>query len=269
MQEEDEFFADTFGEAKETRPQEPPKAQDPPKEEAPPPDESKQAQEPASEEPPPQQEPEPPPQQQLPQEEYLALRRSRDEAKETKTQLEIERLKAANLARELEQYKQQQARPQEPPPDIYENPDGYRQYLEAQQDARINQLKLQQSEFFATREYGAELVDTVKQWASRLDEATANHLLAQPSPFHAAVERYRQEQSSSTLREYDFNLDKLKEKWLEEYKAQNPAPSSQAAPQQQQQPAPNLPPKVAGEGGHVAQAPKQSEGDFFRSVFTR
>lgn len=260
MDKDDEAFAEAFGDVKETRAQEPPKAQEPPPKEEAPPKVEETAQIKAED-----------PPQQTPPEPIKESEKPRVDPEQFKGYLD-EREKRQAVERELKELRQQlaqqqQARPQEPPPDIYENPEGYKQHLEAQYETRLNQMKLQQSEFLATRDFGAELVNEVKEWAMRLDDATAGHLLKQASPFHAAVERYRQEQSAKTLKDYDYDLDKLKAKWLEELKAQQ-APAGQQAPPQQQ-PVQNLPPKVAGEGGHVAQQPKQSEGDFFRSVFTR
>lgn len=262
---DNDVFADVFSKDKNARTEPEIKAPEAPvKEPETPPEPAPAAQQEATVVPP---QGEPPPQnQQLSQEEYLALRRAREEAKETKTALEIERLKAANYERELAQFRQQQQqRPKEPAPDIYENPEGYRQHIETQYEARLTQMKLEQSEFLASRDYGAELVGEVKQWAARLDDARAQHLLAQASPFHAAVEAFRQEKAAAQLKEHDYDLEKLKAKWLAELQAQQ-APAGQQAPQSGAQ---NLPPKIAGAGGGLGKAPTPSEDTIFRSVFSR
>lgn len=261
MAKEDEVFADAFGEAK-SAPKEPEiktveaPAPEPPKE--PEPTAQKEA---AEATPPTPVEAQQPPQDQLSPEEYRALKRVREEAKEAKMALEIERLKAANYERELAQFKQQQTK--EPTPDIYENPEGYRQHLEAQYDKRLTQMKLEQSEFLASRDYGADLVGEVKQWAMQLDNARAEQLLSKPSPFHAAVEMFKQEKATAALKEHDYDLEKMKAKWLAEYQAQPPA-----APLASPPPA-NLPPKIAGVGGSLGKAPTPSEDTIFKSVFSR
>lgn len=181
--------------------------------------------------------------------------------REKRQQAERER---EELRRELTRL--QQAAPKEPPPNIYDNPEGYQQHLQAQYDQRLTQMKLEQSEFLATRDYGAETIGKVKDWAMRLDPARANSLIASASPFHAAVEAYRQEQAAAVLKKYDYDLDKMKSEWAKELQAARPAAPQPGAPSSPQQP---LPPKVAGAGGLVGSAPVQSEDDFFRSVFQR
>lgn len=267
MTKNDEVFADVFSATQNAPKAEEAKAPEAPaKEPETPKEPSPSAQQEASAAAPVAETPQQPPNPQLSQEEYLALRRAREEAKETKTALEIERLKAANYERELAQFRQQQQqRPKEPAPDIYENPEGYRQHIETQYEARLTQMKLEQSEFLASRDYGAELVGEVKQWAARLDDARAQHLLAQASPFHAAVEAFRQEKAAAQLKEHDYDLEKLKAKWLADLQAQQ-APAGQQAPQSGAQ---TLPPKIAGAGGGLGKAPTPSEDAIFRSVFSR
>lgn len=263
MTKQDEVFADVFSAtpsaAKATEPQAEQlvKAEEPPK-----------ATEPEAQKEPAQTATVPEPQpQQLSQEEYLALRRSREEAREAKTALEIERLKAANIERELAQFKQQQQqKPKEPVPDVWENPEARLAHQEQTWEQKLTMQNLRASEFHATREYGAALINEVKQWALGLDDARANHLVSQPSPFHAAVEMFRQEKAAAQLKEHDYDLEKLKAKWLSELQAQQAQASPAAQPTAT---APTLPPKIAGAGGGLGKAPTPSEDTIFRSVFTR
>ena len=259
MTDKDDAFAEAFGDMTETREQEPPKAQDtPPKEEAPPQVEQTaqiQAEAPPQQ-PPPATEPE----------------KSRVDPEQFKGYLdEREKRQAAeNELRELKRQlaQQQQARPQEPPPDFYENPEGYRQHFEGAIEQRMLASKVQQSRFFASREFGEDLTSKAQEWADTLPPAQRQALLDQPSPFHAAIEAFKEHQALQSLRPYGNDIDKLVAERVAAELAKQQAPSPQA-PVQQQQAAGNIPPKVAGAGGHVGDAPRQSEGDFFRSVFTR
>lgn len=220
---------------------------------------------------PPVETPQQPPVQSLPQEEYLALRRAREEAKETKTALEIERLKASNYERELAQFKQQQQqKPKDPLPDVWENPEGRIQHVEKTFEQKMLDQKIGQSEFYARREFGAEMIDKVDAWLRSEGAAIATTMLNDPSPYHSAVEAYRKYNAAQALAPHNYDLEKrdaeLKAKWLAELQAQGAPAGQQAAPQSG---APVLPPKIAGAGGALGKAPPPSEDAIFRSVFTR
>lgn len=172
------------------------------------------------------------------------------------------------LRAEIQAFQQQQRQP-EKTPDVIDDPDGFNRHLAAQLDQRVTTLKLQQSEFMATKDYGAELVGKVKEWAMRLDDARANALVGQISPFHAAVEEYKKEQAAEALKKYDFDLEKMKADWLKEMQAQAGQTPPVQSPSNPQAPVQALPPKVAGAGGAVPQPPSMTDDDLFRTVFTR
>lgn len=186
-----------------------------------------------------------------------------------------EREKRQKLEAELEALRrqatqQQQQKPKEPP-SVYDDPEGYQRHLESEYDSRLRNQKLETSEFMARRDFGDDLVNEVRDWAARLPPSAADHLVGQPSPFHAAVEAYRKEQASAALREHDYDLEKLKEAWLKEHMAAKPD-AQQADSGQAKQPEPEtgskLPPKVVGSGGLVGKEPVMPEGERFNRFFS-
>ena len=94
------------------------------------------------------------------------------------------------LRRELRELKAaQNQKPEAPAPDMFEDPDGYRNYMQAAvQSSGINS-KLEMSRFMAEREFGKEVVDAAFDYFSEHPEQS-QALLKSASPFHAVVEQY-------------------------------------------------------------------------------
>lgn len=186
------------------------------------------------------------------------------EEREKRQQYESEN---ARLKAQLEQFQQSQ-RKEETPPDIYDNPEGYRQHMEAQLENRLLSERVSVSEFMARQQHGDELVDKVKAWAQQLDTAHVSPLQNHPSPYMAAIDAYRREEASKTLKDYDYDIEKLVEARLaEKTKTQGEMPATPAGQTKPGQTTAKIPPKVANSGGVQADAPKQSDSDFFSSIF--
>lgn len=180
--------------------------------------------------------------------------------------------KAEALKAQLDQFQQSQ-RKEEKPPDIYEDPEGYKQHLEGHFEQRMLAQKIEQSEVFARQQHGDELMDKVTAWAKQLPAERALPLQNHALPYVAAVEAYKREQAGETLKAHDYDLDKLKAAWLEEHKAAQGGETANAQPGETQTTATEkekLPPKVANSGGvEGAKAPAPSDDDLFVSVFER
>lgn len=179
---------------------------------------------------------------------------------------EREKRQAAERKYEELRKRLEQQQPKDPEPDILDDPEGFKRRIKSDYETMMMRQKMQQSEFFAARDYGHDLVKEVKLWAAELDPATADRLASQASPFHAAVEEYKREQALKMLSEYDYDVEKMKAKFLEDMKAQQPlSQGAPASPAQTQ----NLPPKVAGEGGGVGSDPATiSKGERFNRFFS-
>ena len=149
---------------------------------------------------------------------------------------------------ELEAKLRQSEQPREQP-DYYGNP-------EAAIHQSVTTVKLQQSKFLAEREFGADLVAEAYAYFDQHPQES-QQLLNHPSPFHAAVEVYKQKQ---LLQEIGSDPDAWKAKQLEELKAQllaeQPAPSRPTAPP----PSMARAPRAGGEG--------RAPGNTFDEVFT-
>lgn len=159
--------------------------------------------------------------------------------------------KAEETARklaELEARLRQSEQPREQP-DYYGNPE---QAITQQ----LTSVKLQQSKFLAEREFGADLVAEAYAYFDQ-NPQESQQLLNHPSPFHAAVEVYKQKQ---LLQEIGSDPDAWKAKQLEELKAQllaeQPAPSKPTAPP----PSMARAPRAGGEG--------RAPGNAFDEVFS-
>lgn len=250
---EDDVFSQAFG--TETKDAEPPKAQPAPQAEpapkAPEPEPSPQN---AAPEPQTTQPEIPPEKPKIDPDQFKGYLDERDKRQAAEREL-------AELRRQLAS-QQQQARPQEPPPDIWENPEGRLSHLDQSVDQRLLASKVQQSRFFAEREFGEQLVTEAQAWADALSSAHRQTFLDHPSPFHAAIEAYRHHKAASTLQPYGYDIDKLVAERVQ-------AELAKVQPAAAQPPQAQLPPKVAGAGGSLGKEPQQSEGDVFRAVFGR
>lgn len=148
----------------------------------------------------------------------------------------------------LEQRMKQAEQPQQQP-DYWDNP---QQAVQQQ----LNTVKLQQSKFLAEREFGADLV---AQAYAYFDEhpQESQQLLNHPSPFHAAVEVYKQKQF---LQEVGADPESWKAQQLEALREQIMAEVQ--TPVQPKAPPPSMAraPRAGGEGS--------APGNAFDQVFS-
>lgn len=106
------------------------------------------------------------------------------------------------LRQELKQLKQvqhQAAQPKpQPAPDMFEDPEGYRAYVERNVSNGMTRAKLEMSRFMAEREFGAETVEAAYEYFNQHpDQSQA--LLNHPSPFHAAVDVYNRQRVAQEI----------------------------------------------------------------------
>ena len=204
---------------------------------------------------------------------YLDEREKRQKLEADAEQLRREN---AQIKQQLEQQKRQE---EQKPPDRYDDPDGFDRWQQGQLDTALMRQRNDMSEFNARREFGDDLINKVDAWLLSEGKQHVSALMRHVSPYHAAVEVYRKEQSSSTLKTYDYDLEKAKTEWRKEWEAelaakaqpQQPAPAQPASSNtsQPQKPADKLPPNVANSGGTEGKPVTLSGGEFFSSVFSR
>lgn len=169
---------------------------------------------------------------------------------------------AENLRREIEQLRQQTRKPETPPEFDWDNPESRIQYAEEQARAAMFEQTVKQSRFFASREFGEQAVQEAQAWAQGQPEHVQLHLSQQASPYHAAIEAMKKDRATQALAEHDYDIEKLIAARTQSQATPQPeAPAPQAAP-----PKP-LPPSVRPSGA-VTEAPKQTEDQVFRSVFS-
>lgn len=147
------------------------------------------------------------------------------------TALLDEREKRQKAERELEelrkwrQEREREAAQGQAKPDFYENPEqAVSQY--------VTQVKLEQSRFLAEREFGKEAVEEAFAYFDQHPDES-RELLKHPSPFHAAVEHYKQRKFLSEVKDPDEWREQERERIRQEILAES---------QKSQQPKPKTPP---------------------------
>jgi hypothetical protein len=94
----------------------------------------------------------------------------------------------------LERQQQQQ---QQPLPDPIENAEDYTRFLMGQMQQAQTAQALQMSRFFAEREFGKETVAEAMEFYNSQPRAVSEQFLGEPSPFHAAVEYFKQQKEAT------------------------------------------------------------------------
>lgn len=167
---------------------------------------------------------------------------------------------AEGLRREIEQLRQQ-TREKPPSPEFdWDNPETRFNHVEQATKQAVLQSKVQQSQFFAEKEFGAELVQEADTWVRQQPPHVLQNMIEQPSPYHAAVEAMKRDRAATTLAEFDYDIDKLVASRTAAPATPQPAPQA-ASPKAQ------LPPTVRPSGA-VTQAPTATEDQVFHSVFS-
>lgn len=103
------------------------------------------------------------------------------------------------LRREIRELKAaSQRQPEQPAPDVIEDPDGYRDYVARNVNQSVTNTKLEMSRFMAEREFGKETVEAAYEYFDAHPEQTQEFLKA-PSPFHAAVEAFNKHRVTAEI----------------------------------------------------------------------
>jgi hypothetical protein len=153
-------------------------------------------------------------------------------------------------------YLEAQLRQQEPQklPDPVEDAEGYTRTLAQTFEQRMQMTALRQSQFFATREFGEELVGEAMSFFDNQPRAVSEQFLREPSPFHAAVEWFKQQKAADERASPDFEASlrkrieaELREKLAAEFQ---PEPSTR----------PNVPRSLAEASGS-GRPPPTAGGD--------
>lgn len=125
---------------------------------------------------------------------------------------------AEELRKQIAEY-QRQAQPAKEKPDFFDNPD-------QAMDQRLMAVKLQQSRFFAEKEYGADVVAAAYAYFDEHPNESQS-LINHPSPFHAAVDHYKRQTKLAEIGpDPDAWINAQVEARLAERLAQSPAPKA-------------------------------------------
>jgi hypothetical protein len=117
---------------------------------------------------------------------FVALMDEREKRQAAQREAEDARKRLADLEKQLAQYQQPKEKP-----DFFENP-------EAVVQQHVTSVKLQLSKFQAEKDFGPDLVaEAYAYFDQHPQESQA--LLNHPSPFHAAVEHYKRQQTLSKI----------------------------------------------------------------------
>jgi hypothetical protein len=137
------------------------------------------------------------------------------------TALLDERDKRQRLEQQLAAYQARERAQQQPRemPNPVEDAEGYTRTLAQTFEQRLQASALKQSEFFAKREFGAELVDEAMAYFDNQPRHVSEQFLAEASPFHAAVEWFKQQKEVSERASPDFEA-KLRAKLRAEWEAE-------------------------------------------------
>lgn len=155
--------------------------------------------------------------------------------------LDAERNKRKGLEDQLKEMQQQIQRlsmppkPVEPPkpaPDFWSSPDEYLQHQLSPVEQRIRDMNERYSERLATKEHGAETVQSAKSWieqqaATPEGQRIIQELMQSDDPFDDLVKHYKQ---NSVISEIGLDPEAYKAKLREEIMAEIAAQQSQPAP---------------------------------------
>lgn len=193
-------------------------------------------------------------------EEAEARRAAEERASQHERQLAEMRTQLAQL--------QQSKQPPTPAPNVFEDPDGYTNYVQQQQASQLNQTRLETrfeiSETLIRDKMGDAKFEELKQWAHgrASDPAFEAKLLASRHPWGEAAKLFQQEQ---VLTQVGSDPNAWFEKQLEERMSKDPAFQTKLMERirgtvQQQRPAPitQLPPSL---NKATAAAPMDSDGE--------
>lgn len=154
--------------------------------------------------------------------------------------LEDERRKRQEIQRELEALR---SKPADKAIDPVVDPEGFRKHFEEQSQKALVNERLNMSEQIVRSHLGDEAVDAAMQAFEEAEKSNPGlraTILASRHPYQSLVEWHKREQTLATVgTDLTAYEQRLREKWLEEVKA-NPAALGLAVPTPQQPVAPSL-----------------------------
>lgn len=149
---------------------------------------------------------------------------------------QIAERKAEDTARRLAdmeaRIRQEQQAKQQPAPDWYENPQEAAQHQAMTIQQQMQSQRLEQSKFFASREFGADVVNEAIAYFDQ-NPQLSQQFVNEPSPFHSAVEFYNKQKFLTEVGENPDNYkEQLRAQIREELMAEmaNPDSSKPKAP---------------------------------------
>lgn len=148
---------------------------------------------------------------------------------------------ADRRARELQAQLQRMQQPKQEAPDWYEDPQAAAQFQSQTIEQQMQARMMQQSKFFAERDFGAETVNEALSYFDQHPEQSGQ-FVNHPSPFHAAVEYYKRQKTAA---EIGSDPEAYKEKIRAELKAELEAQLTQNAAVAQPSKPKSPPPSVA------------------------
>lgn len=111
-------------------------------------------------------------------------------------------LRVQELERQLAQYTQEAPKAPEVPDPVVD-PNGFYRFMQEQQEARLTEVRVEDSIHIAVNEHGAEVVEAARQWAaSRYDEgdvALTVNALKQRQPMKYVVDEYLKSQKVQAI----------------------------------------------------------------------
>lgn len=127
-----------------------------------------------------------PEQQAEPEPEKAETEKPEDKAEEHSVPVSV----VQELRRELRELKQMQNRQEpKPAPDVFEDPEGYKAYMQEAVRGSVTSTKLEMSRFLAEKDFGKDVVQAAFDYFEEHPQGT-EEFLKEPSPFHAAVEKF-------------------------------------------------------------------------------
>ncbi len=160
------------------------------------------------------------------------------------------------LAEMQAQIQRQQAQKQAP--DWDEDPQAAASYQAQTIQQQMHTQRLEQSKFFASREFGAEVVSEAMAYFDA-NPQLSHQFMSEPSPFHAAVEFY---QKQKFLTEVGENPDAYKEQMREQIRQEVMAEMTNTQPSKPKAPPPSM--ATAPSTGRDATTP----GNTFDNMFS-
>lgn len=159
--------------------------------------------------------------------------------------------------------------PPQAPPDPYEDPAGYAVHQNEVIEQRLLNERLNFSERFARREYGAEVVDKAREWALgqfQNDPHYYNRVMSDADPYEAVVRDWKRDQVLSSMKDGDLDAFLAWKSGAAAGQAQ-PAPAARVAPFPSPSPPPRSMAADPNAGGAKPGAQPVGPGVAFDNVF--